>query len=86
IEALLGDTARLLAERGVTRFICAGGETSGAIVEALAPEALQVGPEIDPGVPALLDPARASALTLKSGNFGARDFFAKAARVLEGRG
>ncbi|MEL6774522.1 MAG: nucleotide-binding domain containing protein, partial [Pseudomonadota bacterium] len=86
IEELLSDTATLLAARGVTRFICAGGETSGAIVEALAPAALQVGPEIDPGVPALFDPESACALTLKSGNFGAADFFAKAARALEGRG
>jgi len=43
---------------------------------------LEIGPEIDPGVPAL----RAGpelVVALKSGNFGAEDFFEKAANVLE---
>jgi uncharacterized protein YgbK (DUF1537 family) len=66
----------------------AGGETSGAVVEALSPRALAIGPAIDPGVPALRATGGATelplVLALKSGNFGARDFFAKAASVLEG--
>jgi uncharacterized protein YgbK (DUF1537 family) len=65
------------------RLIVAGGETSGAVVEALAPDALAIGPEIDPGVPVV----RARdwlVMALKSGNFGAEDFFEKAARVMEG--
>jgi uncharacterized protein YgbK (DUF1537 family) len=83
IETFFGDLARTLAEQGVTRLISAGGETSGAVVETLAPDTLAIGPEIDPGVPAL----RASdnlVLALKSGNFGAVDFFEKAGRVLAG--
>lgn len=82
-ENLFAEIARLCVAGGATRLITAGGETSGAVVEALAPESLQIGPEIDPGVPAL----RASptlTLALKSGNFGAEDFFSKAASVLEG--
>lgn len=82
LEALMGDLARALVARGMTRLIVAGGETSGAIVEALAPDHFAIGPEIDPGVPVL----RASqdlVLALKSGNFGAEDFFAKAARLME---
>ena len=82
LEALFADTARALVAGGITRLISAGGETSGAVVEALAPEAMQIGPEIDPGVPAM----RAGdnlVLALKSGNFGAEDFFAKAAQILE---
>ena len=43
---------------------------------------MAVGPEIDPGVPALAVPERGLALALKSGNFGADDFFAKAAARL----
>ncbi len=85
IEAFFAATARALVAAGVTRLITAGGETSGAVVEGLSLGELAIGPEIDPGVPAL----RAGedlVLALKSGNFGAPDFFAKAAGILEGRG
>lgn len=81
-ERFFAATARLLVAGGVTRLVTAGGETSGAVVEALAPRELAIGPEIDPGVPVL----RASpslVLALKSGNFGAEDFFAKAAALME---
>jgi uncharacterized protein YgbK (DUF1537 family) len=85
IEAFFAATARALVAAGVTRLITAGGETSGAVVEGLSLGELAIGPEIDAGVPAL----RAGedlVLALKSGNFGAPDFFAKAAGILEGRG
>jgi uncharacterized protein YgbK (DUF1537 family) len=62
----------------------AGGETSGAVVTALDLDAVTVGPEIDPGVPALTAQRdRPLVLALKSGNFGALDFFDKALRMLE---
>ncbi|NND17474.1 MAG: four-carbon acid sugar kinase family protein [Silicimonas sp.] len=83
LEAFFAETAKLAVERGVTRVITAGGETSGAVVEGLGLNMLEIGPEIDPGVPAL----RASSdlvLALKSGNFGAEGFFEKADRVLRG--
>ncbi len=76
-EAFFGELARALVARGVARLISAGGETSGAVVEAIRPERLEIGPEIDAGVPVM----RASddlVLALKSGNFGSRDFFSKA--------
>ncbi len=64
---------------GFTRFLVAGGETSGAVVGALGVAALQIGPEIDPGVPWTRSiGAPDVALALKSGNFGAPDFFLKA--------
>lgn len=85
IEQLFADLARTLVERGVTRLISAGGETSGAVVGALGNGAMSIGPEIDPGVPALLMADRPLVLALKSGNFGAENFFMKAARVLEGQ-
>ena len=46
--------------------------------------ALRIGPEIDPGVPwtETID-APHLALALKSGNFGSRDFFAKALAMLD---
>ncbi|MEM1427824.1 MAG: 3-oxo-tetronate kinase [Pseudomonadota bacterium] len=83
IEAFFAASARLAVEAGVTRIITAGGETSGAIVEGLALGELAIGPEIDPGVPALRAEASLVA-ALKSGNFGAVDFFEKADRVLRG--
>jgi uncharacterized protein YgbK (DUF1537 family) len=53
------------------------------VVTALDLDAVTVGPEIDPGVPALTaSRERPLALALKSGNFGAHDFFDKALRVL----
>jgi uncharacterized protein YgbK (DUF1537 family) len=83
IEAAFGAIARELVSRGVRRLVVAGGETSGAVVQALGVEALAIGPQIDPGVPwttALGDPPLA--LALKSGNFGAEEFFAKALAML----
>lgn len=82
-ERLFADVARRLVAAGVQRLIVAGGETSGAVTDALAPQTLAIGPEIDPGVPAL----RVSdtlVIALKSGNFGAPDFFRKASDRLAG--
>ena len=84
LEGLFAQIAQALVLRGVARLIVAGGETSGAVVEALAPEALAIGPEIDPGVP-VVRAADQLVLALKSGNFGAVDFFEKASGVMEGR-
>ncbi|MDF2620132.1 MAG: HopAN1 protein [Xanthobacteraceae bacterium] len=84
LDALFADTARALVESGVRRLVVAGGETSGAVVQALGLEALAIGPEIDPGVPILADPQGSVALALKSGNFGAPDFFDKALTALKG--
>jgi uncharacterized protein YgbK (DUF1537 family) len=84
LEELFAETARRLVEVGVCRLVLAGGETSGAIVSALDLKALAIGPEIDPGVPALTSTAGPPlALALKSGNFGAPDFFSRALRILE---
>ncbi|MBE3032073.1 MAG: hypothetical protein IMZ74_02580, partial [Actinobacteria bacterium] len=71
--------ARTLHADGVRRFVVAGGETSGAVVQALDVRALRIGPQIDPGVPwtATID-SDPLALALKSGNFGTVDFFEKA--------
>ncbi len=84
VEHFLADVAAALRERGYSRFLVAGGETSGAVVGALGVSALLIGPEIDPGVPwtRSLGDDRPVALALKSGNFGGVDFFSKAWRVL----
>lgn len=79
VERELAGAARELVDKGFTRVIVAGGETSGAVVGALGVNAIEIGPEIDPGVPwtRSMD-GRNLALALKSGNFGAPDFFLKA--------
>lgn len=83
IEAFFGELACLLADAGCRRIAVGGGETSGAVVEALGVSSLVVGEEIDPGVPALAcERDGALNLALKSGNFGAADFFEKALRQM----
>ncbi|KOP57465.1 membrane protein [Pseudomonas coronafaciens pv. porri] len=85
VEAALGEIAKGLFDAGVRRFVVAGGETSGAVVQALGVQLLQIGAQIDPGVPATVSSGgEPLALALKSGNFGARDFFAKALKHLAG--
>ncbi|SMF75481.1 Uncharacterized conserved protein YgbK, DUF1537 family [Tistlia consotensis] len=81
IERFFAGLAATLDARGVRRFVVAGGETSGAVTAALGAGSLRIGPEIAPGVPALLDDA-GRGLALKSGNFGAPDFFERALGVL----
>ncbi|MTI01359.1 3-oxo-tetronate kinase [Roseibium sp. RKSG952] len=88
LDNLFADTARELAETGYKRLVVAGGETSGAVAkavsEALGSPAMSIGPEIDPGVPVLsIGKSEPIALALKSGNFGAPDFFSKALRMME---
>ena len=83
IEDAFRAVTRALLARGVRAFVVAGGETSGAVVDALGVRALAIGPEIDPGVPwtrAL--GATPMWLALKSGNFGSDDFFARATAAL----
>ncbi len=79
VEQCLAQIARGLVGQGVRRLVVAGGETSGAVVNALGVRGLKIGPQIDPGVPwtqSLGEPRLA--LALKSGNFGTVDFFDKA--------
>lgn len=86
VETLFGRIAGRAVAAGVTRIVVAGGETSGAVVGALDVSALDIGPEIDAGVPALGADigGGAIAMALKSGNFGAPDFMARALDVLGG--
>lgn len=84
LEEFFAEVARGLVARGAERLVIAGGETSGAVVEGLGIAALQIGPEIAPGVPAV-QAGPQLVMALKSGNFGMPDFFAWAARMLEGK-
>jgi uncharacterized protein YgbK (DUF1537 family) len=84
VEEALATIARGIVAMGVGQMIVAGGETSGAVVKALGVTGLLIGPEIDPGVPwTATTGEKPMALALKSGNFGAPDFFLKAWDRLE---
>ncbi|MDB5377443.1 MAG: hypothetical protein JWR00_1889, partial [Rubritepida sp.] len=82
VEEAMAEIAEALVAAGVRRLVVAGGETSGSVVQRLGVRSLRIGAEIDPGVPwthATPDSApQGMLLALKSGNFGARDFFLKA--------
>ena len=78
VEEAVAAIAEGLVARGVGRLVVAGGETSGAVVQRLGVTSLRIGPEIDPGVPWTYANPTGLHLALKSGNFGARDFFLKA--------
>ena len=83
VEETMGAIAQGLVDRGIRRLVVAGGETSGSVVTALGVTGLKIGPEIDPGVPwteTINEPH--IALALKSGNFGAPDFFMKSLAML----
>ncbi|MEK7346643.1 MAG: 3-oxo-tetronate kinase [Pseudomonadota bacterium] len=87
VEHALATIARGLVQRGVRQLVVAGGETSGACVQALGIESMQIGPQIAPGVPwchAGTDSAPDAGLhiALKSGNFGTPDFFTSAFSAL----
>ncbi|AYG69031.1 MULTISPECIES: 3-oxo-tetronate kinase [unclassified Rhizobium] len=85
VEDALSEIARAAFDCGTRRFVVAGGETSGAITQALGVTHLAIGPEIAPGVPwtfATVE-GEAIALALKSGNFGGEGFFMDAFDRLE---
>ena len=87
LEHTLAGIACGLVRLGVRQLVVAGGETSGACVQALQVTQLRIGPQIDPGVPWCFAETHATPnvslhLALKSGNFGTDDFFSKALSML----
>jgi len=86
VEQTLAAIARGLVGLGVRQLVVAGGETSGACVQALGVAQLRIGAQIDPGVPwcHAASPLAPQGLhiALKSGNFGGEDFFTRAFAVL----
>ena len=83
VEETMSRIAQGLVQAGVRQLVVAGGETSGAVVQALEVQRMAIGPQIDPGVPwtavqSRWCPGEVLHMALKSGNFGGNDFFAKA--------
>ncbi len=82
IEKILAEIAKGLVQNGVRQLVVAGGETSGAVVQALGIKQMTIGPQIDSGVPWMSASSpcyhnETIQLALKSGNFGSIDFFTK---------
>jgi uncharacterized protein YgbK (DUF1537 family) len=75
-EQVFARVAKGLQQRGTRRFIVAGGETAGAVINSLEIQAVRISREIAPGVPWIttLTPPELY-LSLKSGNFGGPNFF-----------
>ena len=71
-----------LYKQNFKKIVAAGGETSGAVVKGLEIEELQIGQEISAGVPTMWEPKRLIKIALKSGNFGQKDFFSRALKLL----
>jgi 3-dehydrotetronate 4-kinase len=83
VEHTLARIAQGFVRAGVRQLVVAGGETSGACVQALGIAQMRIGAPIDPGVPwchaaSALDGGEGLHIALKSGNFGTTDFFTKA--------
>jgi 3-dehydrotetronate 4-kinase len=92
VEKALADITRALVSGGVRQLVVAGGETSGACVQALEIDRLRIGQQIDPGVPWCYAQSPVTQgknkglhIALKSGNFGDENFFTKAFKVLNER-
>ena len=79
-QTLFSQLAARLAAEGVTRFIVAGGETSGVVTQSLGIKGFHIGPTISPGVPWVNALDKPVSLALKSGNFGDEAFFSRAQR------
>jgi uncharacterized protein YgbK (DUF1537 family) len=81
IENLLAQTA---VQSKASNIVVAGGETSGAVVNALNISSFNIGPSICPGVPVMQsNDQRAISLALKSGNFGDKNFFNQALSLIQ---
>ncbi|WP_347253419.1 3-oxo-tetronate kinase [Leminorella grimontii] len=78
VEHLFSDVVSLLHKAGFSRFIVAGGETSGVVTQSLNIHGFHIGPCISPGVPWVRATEQPVSLALKSGNFGDENFFARA--------
>lgn len=85
VEQALAALAVAARDLGAARIVVAGGETSGAVTQALDVSRLDVGREIAPGVPWTFAEScgKPISLALKSGNFGGPEFFEDALAALE---
>lgn len=82
LEGATAELASRAVKAGYTRIISAGGETSGAVTQALGYTAYWMGESVAPGVPIMVPVGSEEIrLILKSGNFGQEDFFGRALKM-----
>ena len=85
LEQLMANMALKATHAGWQKIIVAGGETSGAVTEALEAPGYEIGAEIAPGVPIMYPLGKGGLqLALKSGNFGSENFFNEAIAMMNG--
>jgi uncharacterized protein YgbK (DUF1537 family) len=78
-EQTLASVATAAVDLGYRRIVVAGGETAGAVVNALGVHSVEIAAEEDRGVPWCLSTGEPRlALLLKSGNFGRQDLLVRA--------
>ncbi|MGM0396488.1 MAG: 3-oxo-tetronate kinase [Bacillota bacterium] len=84
LESTMGMIAYESIKRGAKRIVVAGGETSGAVSKRLGYRSFMIGGSVSPGVPILIPEQDTDIrLVLKSGNFGDKDFFARALKLMD---
>ena len=81
VEQTLAAIAKGLVALGVRQLIVAGGETSGACVQALGITQMQIGPQIAPGVPWCFSEPPRSALRVLPAPRGGRASLGAARRL-----
>ncbi|MDY6147155.1 four-carbon acid sugar kinase family protein [Peptoniphilaceae bacterium SGI.137] len=86
LEETFADLAAKYINQGGKKIIVAGGETSGAVIQALPFKAYIATKNVAPGVP-ILRPVdhEEIQIILKSGNFGQKDFFERAINLMKGK-
>ncbi|MGV8856690.1 MAG: nucleotide-binding domain containing protein [Devosia sp.] len=84
VEQLMANLAVILRDNGFSRFIVAGDQVGAAVVAALGVLAIEIGPQISPGVHWCRCIGRPDlALALKPEDIGAEDFFTSAWDLLD---
>lgn len=77
-------TRRVLTETGCRKLVVAGGDTSAAVTGELEIYRMEIGEEIEAGVPVMTGKTNLGelSLVLKSGSFGSESFLEKAAHYV----
>lgn len=79
ISSIMARAAReLCRRRGIRKCIVLGGDTSAAFCRAMEITGMEIGQEIEPGVPLLKKTGEDFHFVLKSGSFGSEAFIEKA--------
>ncbi len=84
IEGVVARVAAFALKIGISRITVAGGETSGAVTQALGYDSFFVGESVEEGVPIMIPTTNSGVrIVLKSGNFGKEDFFTVASDIMK---